>query len=120
MPFDFCLMAVMFVPSLDNSLVSVKTCSLDRCLKPLWIIGGVTMGINMEEAPDNLWDILTQTTYNRTFIVCQTHLGVRVDWTAAKWPLSCSCPLHLLLSICVGPGPPSNPIPRVLMFKPKQ
>eukprot|EP00069_Balaena_mysticetus_P006588 bmy_05223T0 len=35
--------------------------------------GGVTMTINLAEAPGNLWDILTRTTYGRTLIGCQTH-----------------------------------------------
>ncbi|XP_047379504.1 calpain-14 [Sciurus carolinensis] len=41
--------------------------------------GGVTMTINLAEAPGNLWDILTQATYSRTLIGCQTHLGARVQ-----------------------------------------
>ncbi|XP_007937084.1 calpain-14 [Orycteropus afer afer] len=40
--------------------------------------GGVTVVINLEEAPRNLWDILTHATYNRTLIGCQTHIGERV------------------------------------------
>ncbi|ELV10716.1 Calpain-14 [Tupaia chinensis] len=35
--------------------------------------GGVTMTINLEEAPSNLWDLLAQATYRRTLIGCQTH-----------------------------------------------
>ncbi|XP_004418650.1 PREDICTED: calpain-14 [Ceratotherium simum simum] len=37
--------------------------------------GGVTVTINLAEAPGNLWDILTQAAYNRTLIGCQTHSG---------------------------------------------
>ncbi|EHB05634.1 Calpain-14 [Heterocephalus glaber] len=37
--------------------------------------GGVTMTINLSEAPGNLWHTLTQATYSRTLIGCQTHLG---------------------------------------------
>nr|XP_031322666.1 calpain-14 isoform X1 [Camelus dromedarius] len=37
--------------------------------------GGVTVTIKLAEAPDNLWDILTQATYSRTLIGCQTHSG---------------------------------------------
>ncbi|XP_013378008.1 PREDICTED: calpain-14 isoform X2 [Chinchilla lanigera] len=37
--------------------------------------GGVTMTINLTEAPGNLWHILTQATQSRTLIGCQTHLG---------------------------------------------
>uniref|UniRef100_H0XNU9 Calpain 14 n=1 Tax=Otolemur garnettii TaxID=30611 RepID=H0XNU9_OTOGA len=37
--------------------------------------GGVTMTINLAEAPDNLWDIIEQATYSRTLICCQTHVG---------------------------------------------
>ncbi|XP_055256786.1 calpain-14 [Moschus berezovskii] len=37
--------------------------------------GGVTMTINLAEAPDNLWDVLTRATYSRTLIGCQTHCG---------------------------------------------
>uniref|UniRef100_A0A8D0S962 Calpain 14 n=1 Tax=Sus scrofa TaxID=9823 RepID=A0A8D0S962_PIG len=40
--------------------------------------GGVTMTINLVEAPCNLWDILTRATYSRTLIGCQTHAGERV------------------------------------------
>uniref|UniRef100_A0A8C3W9Y4 Calpain 14 n=1 Tax=Catagonus wagneri TaxID=51154 RepID=A0A8C3W9Y4_9CETA len=40
--------------------------------------GGVTMTINLVEAPCNLWDILTQAIYSRTLIGCQTHSGERV------------------------------------------
>ncbi|XP_066234652.1 calpain-14 [Saccopteryx leptura] len=37
--------------------------------------GGVTMTIKLAEAPGNLWDILTQATFGRTLIGCQTHTG---------------------------------------------
>ncbi|XP_045045239.2 calpain-14 [Desmodus rotundus] len=37
--------------------------------------GGVTITINLAEAPGNLWDILTRATYGKTLIGCQTHLG---------------------------------------------
>ncbi|XP_060269832.1 calpain-14 [Ovis aries] len=37
--------------------------------------GGVTMTINLAEAPDNLWDVLTRAIYSRTLIGCQTHCG---------------------------------------------
>ncbi|XP_003787555.1 calpain-14 isoform X1 [Otolemur garnettii] len=40
--------------------------------------GGVTMTINLAEAPDNLWDIIEQATYSRTLICCQTHVGEQV------------------------------------------
>uniref|UniRef100_A0A8D1UX52 Calpain 14 n=1 Tax=Sus scrofa TaxID=9823 RepID=A0A8D1UX52_PIG len=40
--------------------------------------GGVTMTINLVEAPCNLWDILTRAIYSRTLIGCQTHAGERV------------------------------------------
>ncbi|XP_027624112.1 calpain-14 isoform X2 [Tupaia chinensis] len=40
--------------------------------------GGVTMTINLEEAPSNLWDLLAQATYRRTLIGCQTHPQQRV------------------------------------------
>ncbi|XP_027789136.2 calpain-14 isoform X1 [Marmota flaviventris] len=41
--------------------------------------GGVTTTINLVEDPSNLWDILTQTTYSRTLIGCQTRIGERVQ-----------------------------------------
>lgn len=66
--------------------------------------GGVTMTINLVEAPDNLWEILTQATYSRTLIGCQTHLGVRVGCTVANGSPSCSHPLYLpAAASCVGP-----------------
>ncbi|CAI9174521.1 unnamed protein product [Rangifer tarandus platyrhynchus] len=37
--------------------------------------GGVTMTINLAEAPDNLWDVLTRAACSRTLIGCQTHCG---------------------------------------------
>ncbi|XP_047635184.1 calpain-14 [Phacochoerus africanus] len=37
--------------------------------------GGVTMTINLVEAPCNLWDILTRAIYSRALIGCQTHAG---------------------------------------------
>ncbi|XP_035883695.1 calpain-14 isoform X1 [Phyllostomus discolor] len=37
--------------------------------------GGVTITINLAEAPGNLWDILTRATYSKTLIGCQTHAG---------------------------------------------
>ncbi|XP_054422036.1 calpain-14 [Pteronotus mesoamericanus] len=37
--------------------------------------GGVTVTINLAEAPGNLWDILTRATYSKTLIGCQTHEG---------------------------------------------
>ncbi|KAM5292652.1 LOW QUALITY PROTEIN: calpain-14 [Ctenodactylus gundi] len=40
-------------------------------------VGGVTMAINLTEAPGNLWSILTQATYCRTLIGCQAHLDER-------------------------------------------
>ncbi|XP_061012224.1 calpain-14 isoform X2 [Dama dama] len=40
--------------------------------------GGVTMTINLAEAPDNLWDVLTRAACSRTLIGCQTHCGQRV------------------------------------------
>ncbi|XP_045404821.1 calpain-14 [Lemur catta] len=40
--------------------------------------GGVTMTINLAEAPGNLCDLLAQATYSRTLICCQTRSGVKV------------------------------------------
>uniref|UniRef100_A0A2K6G2U3 Calpain 14 n=1 Tax=Propithecus coquereli TaxID=379532 RepID=A0A2K6G2U3_PROCO len=40
--------------------------------------GGMTMTINLAEAPCHLWDILAQATYGRTLICCQTHSGEKV------------------------------------------
>ncbi|KAM9054520.1 calpain-14 [Megaptera novaeangliae] len=40
--------------------------------------GGLTMTINLAEAPGNLRDILTRATYSRTRTGCQTHSGERV------------------------------------------
>lgn len=72
--------------------------------------GGVTMTINLVEAPCNLWDILTRAIYSRTLIGCQTHAGVRWGCALAGWPPP--------LAPGVGPQIPPTPKPRVLMFKP--
>ncbi|XP_048360893.1 calpain-14-like [Sphaerodactylus townsendi] len=37
--------------------------------------GGVNITIKLTEAPPDLWDILTRSTYSRSLICCQTHLG---------------------------------------------
>uniref|UniRef100_F6ZDM9 Calpain 14 n=1 Tax=Ornithorhynchus anatinus TaxID=9258 RepID=F6ZDM9_ORNAN len=39
--------------------------------------GGVTVTLKLAEAPENLWDILTQAFYGRSLLGCQTHAGVR-------------------------------------------
>uniref|UniRef100_G1Q947 Calpain 14 n=1 Tax=Myotis lucifugus TaxID=59463 RepID=G1Q947_MYOLU len=49
---------------------------------------GVTVTIKLAEAPGNLWDILTQATYGRTLIGCQTHSGVRLGCEPAGCPPS--------------------------------
>lgn len=48
--------------------------------------GGVTMTINLAEAPDNLWDVLTRAACSRTLIGCQTHCGVRLGCAQAGQP----------------------------------
>ncbi|XP_028927974.1 calpain-14 [Ornithorhynchus anatinus] len=37
--------------------------------------GGVTVTLKLAEAPENLWDILTQAFYGRSLLGCQTHAG---------------------------------------------
>ncbi|KAB0396074.1 hypothetical protein E2I00_020117, partial [Balaenoptera physalus] len=70
--------------------------------------GGLTMTINLAEAPGNLWDILTRATYSRTRIGCQTHAGVRLGCALAGWPPPCSRPLCQPAAALTSCGPPDS------------
>ena len=74
--------------------------------------GGVTITINLAEAPGNLWDILTRATYGKTLIGCQTHLGVRLGYALSGCPSSL-LPFYSSTSHCchlsVSPETPTNP-----------
>ena len=77
------------------------------------------MTINLAEAPDNLWDVLTGAIYSRTLIGCQTHCGVRLGCALAGQrppPLPFPSPTSCCSCLSVCPGLPQFPH-RVLMFK---
>lgn len=81
--------------------------------------GGVTITINLAEAPGNLWDILTRATYSKTLIGCQTHAGVR-QGCALSGCLSSLLPFSSSTSHCchlsVSPKTPTTPCTYSPMF----
>ena len=94
----------MLMPSLGRLSGSYEDLQREQVSEALVdFTAGVTMAINLAEAPSNLWDILTRATYSRTRIGCQTHSGVRLGCALAgrpppllASPLSASCCSHLV------------------------
>lgn len=88
MPLPFSSNVFSFLGRLCGSYEDLQHGQVSDAL--LDFTGGVTVTIQLAEAPGNLWDILTRATYGRTFIGCQTHLGVRPGWVLAGSTRCCS------------------------------
>uniref|UniRef100_F6VYQ3 Calpain catalytic domain-containing protein n=1 Tax=Monodelphis domestica TaxID=13616 RepID=F6VYQ3_MONDO len=54
--------------------------------------GGVTATIELANAPQNLWELLTRATCKRSLIGCQTHPGVRIELRICSYTTSVAMP----------------------------